>query len=280
MNPRRWRALGVALIAGAAAGLGIVAVLASLRLAGIVLALAVGLLALLLYRELERAAELRLRTNEAEQQLATTTSHLEQIETIDPITKLASRFRFFERLQQEFRRSQRYHRPMACVLLDLDRFSAINEQYGEHFGDTVLAEFGAVVARDLRASDLAARYEGEAFALLLPETPAEVAEGYAERIRSALKQHVFSNGSVACSLSASFGIAGMPDARVSRTDDLVRLAAQALAEAKRRGRDRIVTDLPAPAPAAIVDLMPLVASSAPELPTQGQGPGQPSAESI
>jgi hypothetical protein len=63
---------------------------------------------------------------------------------------------------------------------------------------------------------------------------------------------VFSNGVVACSVSASFGISGLPDARVSRTDDVVRLAAQALAEAKRRGRDRIVADLPqaaiAPAP--------------------------------
>jgi len=242
MTARRWRALAVALVAALAAGLGILAVLTSVRVAGVILAIAVMLLALLLYREIERAAELRERTTAAEIALATTTTHLEQAESIDTMTRLASRYRLFEQLQQEFRRSARYHHSLAFVLLDLDRFTSINEQYGEHFGDTVLTQVAAILANDLRETDVVARYEGEEFALLLPGTAASQAVLAAEHIRERLKRHVFSNGVVACSVSASFGIAAVPDPRVVRPDDMVRLAAQALAEAKRRGRDRIVAD--------------------------------------
>lgn len=244
MTAQRLRALAVALLAAVAAGLGIVAVLASPRVAGVVLSIAVMLLALLLYREIERAADLRARTTAAERLLATTATHLEQAEAIDPLTRLAGRHRLFEQLQQEFRRSVRYHRSLAFVLLDLDRFASINEQHGEHFGDTVLTQVAQILGRDLRDTDIAARYEGEEFALLLPGTSAEQAVSAAEHVRERLKRHIFSNGVVACSVTASFGVSGLPDPRVSRPDEVVRLAAQALAEAKRRGRDRIVADVP------------------------------------
>jgi two-component system, cell cycle response regulator len=244
MTGRRRRALIVAFVAAIAAGLGILAVLNSVRAAGVILAIAVMLLALLLYREIERAAELRERTAAAETALAQTTTHLEQAESIDSMTKLASRYRLFEQLQQEFRRSVRYHHALSFVLLDLDRFTAINEQYGEHFGDTVLTQVASILTHNLRDTDVAARYEGEEFALLLPGTSPGQAVMAAEHLREHLKRHVFSNGVVACSISASFGVSGVPDPRVMRPDDLVRLAAQALAEAKRRGRDRIVADTP------------------------------------
>jgi diguanylate cyclase (GGDEF)-like protein len=271
MSARRWRALAVALGAAVAAGLGILAVLTSVRVAGVILAIAVMLLALLLYREIERAAELRERTTAAETALATTTTHLAEAESVDTMTKLASRYRLFENLQREFRRSARYHDPLAFVLLDLDRFASVNEQYGEHFGDTVLTQVASILSTDLRDTDVAARYEGEEFALLLPGTAASQATVAAEHIRERLKRHVFSNGVVACSVSASFGIAGVPDPRVTRPDDLVRLAAQALAEAKRRGRDRIVADappLPAPAPTSQPTTSPsaLAAANVPAVP--------------
>lgn len=245
MTGRYWRALGSALVGAIVALAAIVALRAVPLVAGYILLVAMLVLAYLLYREWERGARLRMRTEQAEQKLESATTNLELAESIDHVTRLASRARFFEHLGQEFRRSLRYNRPLSCILLDLDHFSSINDQYGDRYGDTVLAEFASLISRDLRDSDLAARYEGEAFGLVLPETPAAYAGVVAERIRGRLKQHVFSNGVIACSLSASFGIAGVPDARIARTDDLVRVAAQALAEAKRRGRDRIVTDLPA-----------------------------------
>jgi diguanylate cyclase (GGDEF)-like protein len=245
MTKRLWRLVAVAVALVVAADVGVASVVEFPRATGIALILAAVFLVLLVMWQIERMAGLRERAARAEQELAATSSNLEHAEAIDPVTRLASRGRFFEILQQEFRRSLRYRRPLSCMLLDLDRFSAINEEYGQHFGDIVLGQFGAIVGRGLRDSDLAARYEGEAFALLLPETPPEQAGVVAERIRGRLKGHVFSNGVSACSLSASFGIAGLPDARVLRTDDLVRLAAQALEEAKRRGRDRVVIDLPA-----------------------------------
>jgi diguanylate cyclase (GGDEF)-like protein len=235
----------VAAIAATAAS--IVAIRLFPAVAGYLLLATILVLVYLLFRESERGAGLRARSERAERRLESATTNLELAESIDHVTRLASRGRFFERLGQEFRRSQRYQRPLSCLMLDLDRFSTINEQFGERYGDTVLAEFASLFARDLRDSDLAARFEGEAFAIILPETPTPSAGVVAERIRERLKLHVFSNGVVACSLTASFGIAGMPDARITRTDDLVRVAMQALAEAKRRGRDRIVTDLPATA---------------------------------
>jgi diguanylate cyclase (GGDEF)-like protein len=245
MNKRLLRTIALAVAVVVAANVGVVAVYDSPRTAGILLTILSAVFVLVIYWQAERLASLRGQARRAEAQLATTATNLEQAEAVDSVTRLSSRGRFFGVLQQEFRRSQRYRRPLSCVLLDLDRFSAINEEYGQHFGDTVLGQFGEIVRKDLRDSDLAARYEGEAFALILPETTPEQAGVVAERIRGQLKHHVFSNGVVACSLSASFGIAGVPDARVARTDDLVRLAAQALDEAKRRGRDRVVIDLPA-----------------------------------
>jgi diguanylate cyclase (GGDEF)-like protein len=242
---RRMLASAAVLVAILVALLGLVAAIGFPRAALVILSLTVALLVLIVAWQAERIANVRDRVLRAERELAATSSNLALAEAIDPVTRLASRGRFFEVLQQEFRRSSRYRRPLSCVLLDLDRFSAINEEYGQHFGDVVLAQFGEIMRRGLRDSDLAARYEGEAFVLLLPETPPDQAVVVAERIRGRLKDHVFSNGVVACSLSASFGIAGVPDARVARTDDLVSLAVQALHEAKRRGRDRIVTDLPA-----------------------------------
>jgi diguanylate cyclase (GGDEF)-like protein len=262
VSPRRLRSLGFFCASLVGAALAILAVLARPQIAGIVLAIVVALLAILLYRELERTAELRARASRAERLLATATNNLEMAEAVDPVTHVANRFRFFERLQQEFRRSARYNRELACILLDLDRFAGINEQFGELFGDGVLAEFAGLLARDLRDSDLLARYEGEAFAILLPETPPQQAAAVAERIRSRLKSHVFSNGVAACSLSASYGIAGIPDARIDRMDDLVRLAVQALEEAKRRGRDRVVVDLPA-TPSPDGDGSPLAIPAAP-----------------
>ena len=242
MTPRRWRAVAVAVLASLAVALGVVSVLASARLAAGLLTLLVVTLALLLYRELERAASLRARNVNVEKLLAQTASNLERAQTTDTMTRLSNRMRFFERLQAEFRRSTRYGRPLACIMLDLDRFAWINEQYGEHFGDSVLIQFAALLAQDLRDVDLAVRYEGETFALLMPETTAMQAVAVAERLRIILKEHIFSNGVVACSLNASFGVAGLPDARITRLDDLVHRASQALAEAKRRGRDRVFLD--------------------------------------
>lgn len=257
MKPRLWRALGVALLAAFAVALGMLAVFLSARLAGLVLALLVLALALILYREIERAANLSARHETVQKQLAETASNLEHARATDTMTRLSNRMRFFERLQSEFRRSVRYDRPLSCIMIDLDRFAWINEQYGEHFGDTVLIQFASLLARDLRETDLAVRFEGETFALLLPETSAAQAVAVAERTRARLKEHVFSNGVVACSLTCSFGVSGLPDPRFARIDDLVHRATQALMEAKRRGRDRVVLDaavsdegepLPAPLP--------------------------------
>ncbi|MGI8551963.1 MAG: GGDEF domain-containing protein [Dehalococcoidia bacterium] len=244
MNARRWRALAVALTASVAVALGIAAVFANVHLAGAVLSLAVLLLALLLYREIERVAGLRARTARMERLLAQTETSLERAESTDPLTHLANRRAFFERLQEDFRRSSRYGRPLTCMMLDLDRFAWINERYGEHFGDEVLTQFADILTRDLRETDLAVRYEGETFAILLPETGAKEAVAAADRMRGTLKGHVFTNGVVACAATASFGVAGLPDARIARLDDLVHRAVQALGQAKQRGRDRVVLDAP------------------------------------
>jgi len=108
---------------------------------------------------------------------------LEELVLSDDLTGLANRRAFFSRLQQEWQRYQRYRRPFSVVILDLDRFKAINDRYGHHTGDLALQWLADHFARCLRSGDLAARLGGDEFALLLPETPAPAAIAVLERLQ-------------------------------------------------------------------------------------------------
>lgn len=182
------------------------------------------------------ANELRERVSSQEQELAEASLN-------DPLTGLPNRRAFYDALTAEFRRADRYHHAVSCVLIDLDQFKRLNDRYGHVFGDVVLVEFTRMLRRVLRESDLICRYGGDDVACLLIETGAEQAVQAVERVRTQLKRMVFSDGTAAAAVTASYGIATMPAAGIVRPDDLLDRAEAALADAKHRGRDRIIIDV-------------------------------------
>jgi diguanylate cyclase (GGDEF)-like protein len=167
----------------------------------------------------------------------------------DSLTGLANRRVLDERLEEELDRSRRYGTHLALILVDIDNFKSVNDRFGHQCGDEVLRAVAPVLSGSLRELDLAGRFGGEEFALVLPGTAAVSARRIAEQIRRALaKVTVVGPGGELVSVTASFGAAEFPaNASVA---SLIEAADRALYQAKRDGRDRVVVDGGAVAPGA------------------------------
>jgi len=158
----------------------------------------------------------------------------------DSLTGLYNRRYLNEFLPRELARSARNAMPVAVILIDLDHFKQINDSFGHEAGDIVLAAVGSLLKGNVRGSDIACRYGGEEFALILPETDAEAAARRAEGIRVAISALELRHaGEPLGKLTASFGIAVFPE-HARDTDDLLRVADIALYSAKAAGRNRVV----------------------------------------
>lgn len=156
--------------------------------------------------------------------------------TIDPLTGCHNRRGFDEILAMEVARAKRYSRPLSLVLLDIDHFKRINDDFGHEVGDNALQRLGRAVRHTFRNTDSACRYGGEEFALIFPETPKDEGAKLAERLR-VLVESLPPNAEVPRSLTASFGVACYPDDAES-IPDLIRAADRALYLAKTNGRNR------------------------------------------
>ncbi len=137
----------------------------------------------------------------------------------------------------EVARARRYDRPLCLVLLDIDRFKAVNDDFGHEVGDHALQRIGRAVRHTFRSTDSACRYGGEEFALIFPETDKAEGERLAERLRR-LVGSLPPTAEVPRSVTASFGVAAFPD-DASSIPDLIRAADRALYLAKSNGRDRV-----------------------------------------
>jgi diguanylate cyclase (GGDEF)-like protein len=162
-----------------------------------------------------------------------------QLAITDPLTGLANHRQFYDQLAREFRRAQRYQRPLTLLMLDLDRFKAFNDKYGHLAGDQALRETADVLRQNARSVDILARYGGEEFAIILPETDLPRAAAHAERIRSAVASHVFQNQETGLEhqVTVSIGVATLSPA-AEKIEELVHDADQALYRAKTAGRNR------------------------------------------
>jgi two-component system, cell cycle response regulator len=159
---------------------------------------------------------------------------------VDGLTGLANRRLCASALDKELARAERFDEPLALVLADLDDFKSINDRFGHPTGDEVLEVFADLLRGNIREIDLAGRWGGEEFVLLLPETDLEGGRKLAERIRHALPEHelVGPDGD-RFRVTASFGVAAFPDA--PSQDQLVAAADAALYDAKRSGKNRVGT---------------------------------------
>jgi diguanylate cyclase (GGDEF)-like protein len=158
----------------------------------------------------------------------------------DAMTGLATQRTFYEFMEREWARAERYRYPLACVMLDVDYFKRINDTHGHSCGDAVIRAIARVLSENCRASDVVCRYGGEEFCLLLPETDEENAALWAERTRERIAELRVTHDGKRINVSASLGVAErMADTASPQT--LVDAADQALLVAKRSGRDRVVT---------------------------------------
>jgi diguanylate cyclase (GGDEF)-like protein len=158
---------------------------------------------------------------------------------IDPLTQLHNKRYLVEFLAREISRSARHSRPLSLVIMDLDHFKAINDEYGHVAGDHVLRSLGRRVASELRQEELAARYGGEEFVFVLPETALPEARRFAERMRELVEQQVLLFDGKEIRATASFGVAALAGA--CRPEELIEAADRLLYDAKEAGRNRVIS---------------------------------------
>jgi diguanylate cyclase (GGDEF)-like protein len=158
----------------------------------------------------------------------------------DPLTGLFNRRYLEESLARELHRAARKQRKVALVMIDLDHFKQFNDAFGHPAGDALLREFAAVLKRRVRAGDVACRFGGEEFSIIITESEARGAAICAEQIRQDIKQvDIHYMGHALGSVTLSAGIAVFPEDGQS-AEDLVHAGDVALYRAKTDGRDRVV----------------------------------------
>ena len=160
--------------------------------------------------------------------------------TLDSLTGLPNRRYFWEQAEMMLRRAIRYEKNFSLVMFDLDHFKRVNDTYGHDAGDKVLQMAGQKAKQALRETDIIGRVGGEEFAVAMPETDLDAARLAAERLRQELmKTEVTTSDGEIVKITASLGIAQLDSRNVS-LDDLMKRADEALYEAKRTGRNRVV----------------------------------------
>ena len=138
-----------------------------------------------------------------------------------------------------YNRNRRLGGTVSLAMLDLDRFKEVNDEYGHLCGDCVLVRTAEILEKNLRPYDVIGRYGGEEFCVILPRTTIEVAAEVMERIRRVVDEHEFSNKDAVLHRTVSIGLASADRSDRYGSDDLIRMADEALYEAKRSGRNRV-----------------------------------------
>lgn len=187
----------------------------------------------------ELTARLRaaLRTKELADELRARNTELERLATTDDLTGLYNRRFLARELDRLIQRARRHGHLLSVAMLDIDEFKSINDHHGHAAGDSVLVELAARIQRRLRGDDMVARWGGEEFLLVLPETPPEGTAVVAESVRVAIGDEPFLLSGGALEVTASLGWATWQS--IDSSDDLLRRADLALYAAKAAGRDTV-----------------------------------------
>lgn len=172
-------------------------------------------------------------TGQLQQEIKQLRERIDEVSRQDSLTGLANRKHLDTRTDEEVQRWQRYHRPLALIVLDLDDFGAINRSYGREAADEALLHVGTILRQSTRSLDVAARYGGEEFAVLLPETNDMGALIVAERLRLDLESQILLP--LVEPITASFGVATLEVGE--RRDQLFGRAVEALGRSKHKGKN-------------------------------------------
>lgn len=194
------------------------------------------------YQQLE--VEMQTRNFELEvtmRELQEQNKKLEQLNTQDALTGVKNRRYFEQRIVSEFRRSRREKSPLSLIMLDIDRFKSINDNYGHLVGDQAIRQTARLMQQQLRrVSDCICRYGGEEFAIVLPLTDSKGAKQFSENLRTQLMSEQLVTSDVSLTITASFGVATLYANDNNNPGELIALADKALYQAKQQGRNRTV----------------------------------------
>jgi diguanylate cyclase (GGDEF)-like protein len=163
---------------------------------------------------------------------------LSELLVVDELTGVHNRRHFQQRLDEEVRRSQRYGRPVALMLFDLDHFKQINDGHGHPTGDVALRHVAQCARRVARRTDLVARLGGDEFAILMPETDPDGGLQAAHRLRGLISGGPAPRELRDIRITVSIGIAGSPRAWTAKAEELIAAADEALYKSKEGGRNR------------------------------------------
>jgi two-component system cell cycle response regulator len=159
----------------------------------------------------------------------------------DALTGCYNRRALFERLEREVERVKRYDQGLALLLVDLDNFKDVNDARGHLAGDGVLRQVGELLRREARSVDIVARFGGDEFVVVLPETTQEGAVIFAERLRQRVGEHDFAETGAPLFVTVSVGVAAMGAAQSETAEGLISRADRAMYEAKGGGRNQVGT---------------------------------------
>ncbi|HEU0076912.1 MAG TPA: diguanylate cyclase, partial [Longimicrobiaceae bacterium] len=209
------------------------------------------------FRELEARVRSMLRIkflqdelDQKNRELEMANRRLKKLSITDGLTELFNHRHVHELLHDEFERSARTGESIAVVMMDLDRFKAVNDTYGHPTGDVILYETARIIKETAREIDSVGRYGGEEFIAILPETDEEPAANFAERVRAAVEEHVFRDGATEVRMTVSCGVASAAAEGVDSPEALLKAADEALYQAKHGGRNQVVRSSQAASPTA------------------------------
>ena len=178
-------------------------------------------------------------------QMAATLKHFQRLSSIkhiaiyDTLTGLYNRRHFEERLGVEAQKSFFSNTPLSLVMVDIDHFKKVNDTFGHTEGDQVLCMISSLLKASVRKKDTVSRYGGEEFILILPEAGLDESFVIAERIRRLVEKSPFEVGKAQVHLTLSMGISNFPSHRAKSKEEMVKMADQALYDAKRGGRNKV-----------------------------------------
>jgi two-component system, cell cycle response regulator len=209
------------------------------------------------FQELEARVRAMLRIKRLQDELDLKNRELEvankrlrKLSITDGLTELFNHRHVHQLLREEFERSRRSGEPLAVVMIDLDRFKRVNDTYGHPTGDVILYETAQILRETAREIDMVGRYGGEEFIAILPNTDEPEGAHFAERVRTAVEEHLFRDEANEVEMTCSSGVASFPDSGADSPEELLKRADEALYAAKEGGRNRVVSASQLPQPAS------------------------------